>query len=410
MADTAPEVTLLKGLQPVGTLASEQRTTLATRGHVTQFEAGQRFTAAQEHHWLLYVLEGRVGLSTQGKPEGVDAGSARARQPIFAEGQLLDHAVALTSVRLLRLDRQLYERLKREHNRSVYEVGDVELTGTEEAVFTSLYQACMTGKLDLPALPETAVRIQAAMQDPDSDARQLARIVGMDLGITGGLVRAANSALYGASSPVVSVREAIVRLGMDATRRLVLTIAMQQVFRARSPELKRHMRELWDRSVHVSVLSFVIARHCKGFDPEHALLVGLLHRIGVVPILDYLGRHHVDVSAQELDAIVIKLHHLVGELVIGSWGMSSDLSQVVRESGNWYRDPGPTADYCDLILVAQLYQQNQSKPDLPMPRYDEIPAFAKLNRAAADSGLDLAQLELEHEGVQEMMAVLKGEA
>ena len=408
MAEAITNVSILDGLIPVCELDADKRAGLVQRAQFTDLRRGQRLEASQEHRWIVYLIEGNISLVAEGNPLNIGSGTARARQPLFPEGRLQGYAEALTGVRLLRVDRRLHGILQQQQSQSGYEVEDVELDDTEGAMFAEVYEACASGEVALPSLPEVAVRIQMAMKDPDVDIKQVARIAGMDLAITGGLIRAASSAMYGSANPVKSVRDAIVRLGLTVARRLAVTIAMQQVFRSNSPLLRRHMQQLWDRSTHVSVLSFLIARHCQGFDPEHALMSGLLHDVGSVPIFDYMGRNHPEVSEPEMHAVIEKLHGVVGELVVGSWNLGPDVSQVVRESGNWFRDQGSKADYCDIVLVARLYHMNEEEPAGQGPGYHEVPAFVKLGLDPPNEELKLDIIENARGEMGEMMAIIKG--
>jgi len=408
MADHVPDPAMLEGLQPVGDLDSDKRAGLAQRGQIIYLRYGQRLEAATEHRWLLYLLQGSVSLVASSGTINVVADSARARQPLFSEGQLQEQAVAQGAASVLRLDRRVYEILQEQQSKSGYEVKETELDDTESALFAEVYSACVEGKLDLPALPEVAVKIQAAMKDPDVDIKRLAGIVSLDIAITAGLVRAASSAAYGSGNPVKSVRDAIVRLGLVAARRLALTIAMQQIFRSNSRPLQRRMQELWDRSVNVSVLSFVLARCSEGLDPEQALLAGLLHDVGSLPILDYIGRNHPDSTDDEIEAILEKLRGVVGEVVIGSWNMGAHMSVVVRESGNWLRDSKGRPDYCDLAIVARLYHMNQQMPGAAIPAYHEVAAFRNLGLPPPNEEMKLDIIENAATDMAEMMAVING--
>lgn len=407
MSLNASSKAMLRQLLPIGELAPERLDGLAHAARTIEVARRERLEAAHEHRWLLYLLEGKIQLFASGSPVTIQADTERARRPLFSGASLQEHLVAVTeTVRLLRLDRNLYEVLRKEQRDSGYEVQDLDLGDAEGEVLAQVYAASRGGELVLPALPEVAVRIQGALKDPNVEVERLARIAAMDLGVSGGLLRAANSALYGGSRPVATLGEAIIRLGINVTRRLVVTIAMQQVFRTESAALQRRMRALWDRSVQVSALSFVIARRCPGFDPEEALLAGLLHDVGVVPILDHLGRHHPGVDARDLDIIVDKLRGLVGELVIGYWGLGDQFRRVVRESMEWRRDPGHRPDYCDLVLVARLYHLHQSGPRPDLPPYGEIPAFHKLGLDVPDEDQELDIIKEARQEIRDVMALL----
>ncbi len=368
----------LDDLVPVHQLSREQRSLLAQSGQVVPVATGRKITAAQEHHWLDYLLAGKVCLVKGDQKEIIEAGTMRACRPLFVEDRLRDYAVVLGECELLRLDRQLYESLRGVRPSSVPSLDEMQLSENEGALLINFYRSCKEGKLALPSLPKVARAIQEAMNDPDINSARLARIVQMDLAVTGGLIRLANSVIYRGTKPIVDVRNAIIRVGMDVTRSAVVSMAMQQVFKTKSPLMKHRMKAAWNRSVHISALSFVIARHCEGFSPEQALLAGLVHDVGVVPILDFASRRQGEIDEDELEAAILRLRVMVGELVIGYWGLGPGVVKVVRESGNWYRDERAEPDYCDIVLLARLYRLNQAESRGPLPRYEDVPAYFKL--------------------------------
>jgi HD-like signal output (HDOD) protein len=398
----------LQDLTPVHRLNRDQRARLAQGGQVAAIPAGKKLTATQEYPWLDYVLTGKLCLLKGDQKEIIDAGSMRACRPLFESGRLRDSAIILNDAELLRLDRQLYETFSGDSSTAGDSLNDLELSESESALLVRFYQACKSGSLALPSLPKVARAIQEAMSDPSINSARLARIVQMDPAAAGGLIRLANSPIYRGSKPTVDVRNAIIRLGMDITRGAVVGMAMQQIFKTKSPLMKHRMKAVWNRSVHISALSFVIARHCAGFHPEQALLAGLLHDVGEIPILDFVSRLDHEISDEELDAAIIKLRGMVGELVVSYWGLGSELVDVVRESGNWHRDRGNRPDECDIVLVARLYRMNQSESRGPLPRYDEVPAYFKLGLGFSETEGKVDVLAEASEELAAVIGMLKG--
>lgn len=397
----------LDDLVPVHRLDRDQRAHLARYGQITSIERGRKLPAIQEYHWLDYLLGGRVCLVTGEQKEVIEAGTMRACRPLFEEGRLRDQAIALDDCELLRLDYQLYRQLSGETGRSD-SIDDMDLSDSESALLRDFCLACKAGTLALPSLPKVARAILDALNDPNINSARLARLIQMDLAVTGGLIRLANSVMYRGSRPINDLRNAIIRLGMDVTRSVVMSLAMQQVFRTKSPLMKHRMKAAWNRSVHVSALSYVIARYCRGFQPEQALLAGLLHDVGVVPILDYASRHARETADDELEATIIKLRVLVGELVVGYWGLGPDIVQVVRESGHWHRDAGDQPDYCDIVLVARLYRLNQGESRGPLPCYEDVPAYFKLGLNFVKPGETLDVIGEASEELAAVISLLKG--
>ncbi|SEQ09430.1 HD-like signal output (HDOD) domain, no enzymatic activity [Ectothiorhodospira magna] len=410
MPDNTISAPLLASFSPLKELSDKARENLAGKSIRIHLKAGTQLTATQENRWLLYVLEGRVTLAAGDQTTEITADSPRAKQPLFTGQNLRELAVCAVPSALLRVDRNMYESLTRQQWSDNVEVEETFLSPQESAIFTKIYQQILTSQLDLPTLPEIAIRIQGAMNDPETDVHQLSRIIQLDVAVTGSLIKAANSALHGGSSPVGSVRDAVIRLGFDVTRQRVLTIAMRQVFRTNVPMLRQRMKSLWDRSVHVSALSYILARHHPRFDPEHAMLAGLLHQVGMVPLLDHVGRNYPDIDASELDNILTRLHPVVGELVINYWGLGADICQIVREWGQWDRKTQDIPDYCDVVMVAELYRHAHD-PDGQRdryPRYDQIPAYHRLGLPAPDDDMKIDLFRESEEEIIQIMNVLKG--
>src|SRR5690606_25533821 len=78
-----------------------------------------------------------------------------------------------------------------------------------------------------------------------------------------------------------SVQSAVVRLGLNTTRQLVISFTLRDLFQAPTPLLKKLMAEAWQHSSDVAAISMVLAQHTKLFNPEEAMLAGLVSNIGV---------------------------------------------------------------------------------------------------------------------------------
>lgn len=407
----AVDTTTLEKLAYLNELEPAALEQLAKKTLKLPMKAGTKVQAGDQSRWMLYLVEGKLSLFSEGQPQVIEAFSRRAHQPIFGASRLKEYAVALSQCQVLRVDRNLFDTLSRQQSEAGYEIEETTLSDVESELFSTLYQRIVTGQLALPALPEVATKIQSAINDTQIDAARLSRIVLMDMAVTGGLIKAANSALYGGAAPVHNVRDAIVRLGFSATRQLVISIAMKQVFKTSVRGLQRRMLELWGRSVRVSALSYVLARHGTRFDPEHALLAGLLHQVGMVPLLDYLGHHHPHMEDREIDAILQRLHPVMGELVVNDWGLGPDLSTVVREVNQYERNGNSPPDYCDVVLVAHLYaltHNRRGQPVTDVPRYDQVPAYAKLGLKPPNEEMKLDLFEEAEQEIRQVMDMLKG--
>jgi HD-like signal output (HDOD) protein len=277
----------------------------------------------------------------------------------------------------------------------------------ESRMTTDLLDDLKNNRLVLPSLPDVAVRVGRAMRDETTNARKLANIVQTDPAITTKLVRAANSPLYAGVTPVDSCAAAIVRLGADTTHKLVLTFALRELFNTHSKVLKAQMQKLWEHSVKVSAVCYVLAKISGRFNPEHALLAGLLHDIGNIAILNYAEKFtEVANDSEKLALVMGDLRGRIGGEILRNWGFIDDLILVTEEAENWYRKVDGEADYADLVIVSQLHTFIGSDEMKHLPTLNRVPAVKRLNMGELTPKLSLKILDKADEKIERARRML----
>lgn len=401
---------LLENFIPVHELTPANRSRLADKAGITELPSRRRIEDTNQGRWMTYLLDGTLALSDGAQEQLIEAGSARARRPIFplerSRGNL--SAQSRGAARLLRLDRALFDLLLREQRVSGYEVQDTPLNDAEGKLLYHIYQAVKDGTLNLPSMPEVAMRIRDAAMRPNVSVQEIAQIVQIDPVVAAGVLRSANSAALRGAQPINSLTEAVIRLGFEATRSLATRIAVSQIFKARTPLIRRRMHALWEHSVQTSALASVLARHSGTLDPDHAQLTGLLHDIGCVPILLYAERESL---LEDLDAIEAALQHLripVGLLVLDYWDLDNDFAKIIQNAEDWQRDsPLTTADHADLIIVAQ---RMLAASDATLPALDDMPPYTRLGLGPAERQRTLKLLQEAQHQLAEIKSLLTPQA
>ena len=401
---------LLQNLIPVQELNPANRSRLADKSGIVELPPRQRIEDTNQGRWMTYLLDGTLAVTDGVQEDIIEAGSVRARRPVFPierRGGLLS-AQSRGRARLLRFDRALFDLLLREQRVSGYEVQDTPLSDAEGALLYHIYQAVKDGTLTLPSMPEVAMRIRDAALRPNVSMHEIAQIVQIDPVVAAGVLRSANSAALRGDHPINSLTEAVVRLGFEATRSLATRIAVSQIFKARAPLIRRRMHALWEHSVQTSALSSVLARHCQGLDADHAQLTGLLHDIGCVPILLYAER---EALVDDADAIEGALHHLrapVGLLVLDYWDLDNDFAKVIQNAEDWQRDsPLNSADHTDLIIVAQ---RMLAPTDTALPALEDMPSYARLGLGPPSRQQTLSLLQEAQKQLAEIKQLLAPQA
>jgi HD-like signal output (HDOD) protein len=377
----------LEQFTPINELSPERLALLGEKVQISELPPKKTISACDQCKWYLYVIDGSLIVTDNlGHTSQIVGGSSQANVPLFEEPHN-QAATTASTCRIARLERQLFETLLNEERLAGYEVNDVQVSDSESELFEGILAASNRGELGLPAMPEVALKIVKLADDPDAGLPALAKVVQIEPTVAGAIIKAANSPLYRGSKPVDNIKNAVVRLGAKITRNLATSVAMRERFSAKTPLVKKRMQQLWEHSVQASALSFVIARETSGFDAERALMAGLLHDIGVIPILNHVDNQKLDPRPEELEATIKKLRAITGVLVINDWGLDKEFVTVIEEADDWLRDPAPEPDYCDVVLFAQLCAAHDHVGPAELPALQDTPAYQKLNRLASNGQL-----------------------
>ncbi len=250
-------------------------------------------------------------------------------------------------------------------------------------------------RLVLPTLPDVALRVRDAVSKGEATAQELASMIATDAALSARLIQVSNSPLYRGTVEISNIQMSVTRLGNKTIRTLVTSLVMQQMFSPTNDLLEQHFRQTWEQSVNVSAISRSLCTFAPHLNQDEAMLAGLIHQIGKLPILTLVE----DIpefrdSPSRLNKLLEKAHPAIGKIIMETWDFPDELKLVASEYVNFERDSGAKADYVDLVQVAFL--QSIAGTDHPACRVDwsTVPAFAKL-------GLDADAEILEIEGISE---------
>jgi len=232
----------------------------------------------------------------------------------------------------------------------------------EQAIAAEVLAALDADQLDLPTLPAMAVKILNLIDDPYASTDKIANLLAADPAISMHIIRAANSAAYRNGKRVDNLREAITRLGYTMLRSMVMNITMFKLFQARNPLVNQQLRKLWEHSREVAANSYVLARQQKHLNPDQALLAGLVHDIGALPLYIFADRHHSRVDHKILEGLIRGCAATIGTRLLQSWNFPDELIDVIAGHENLQRrNDSDLADYVDVVTMANLQMQGTAR-------------------------------------------------
>jgi len=274
---------------------------------------------------------------------------------------------------------------------------------SEEVFVDELIQDLESGHLQLPTLPEVALRVRDVVDDENANASQIADIIGQDAALSARLLQVANSPLYRGRQEIDRLSMVIARLGNKLVRNLVTSQVMKQMFQATNDMVDERLRAVWEHSVQVAAISRALAGQTPGVDPDQAMLAGLLHDIGTLPIL-YRAEERDDLldTPGLLDHLIETLHTRIGGAILKHWKFPAALVAVAAEHEDLGRDHDGPADLVDVVQVANLQSHIDSDHALSQADWGAIPAFHHLGLDVDVHEIELTDVAEEIDAVQQL--------
>lgn len=390
MQSNPPDVTTLRRLRPLSQFTSEQLQSLANQLNVmTASKYEQLIERGCSEEFSLFILQGTITLSARdGQQSEQHFDDQQELNPVAQLRPSLYDVHAADHVRYLKIDTRLLTEFA---NLTVTDSEDISVHLIEQDVEDNpltfhMFQDLMMDKICLPSLPEVAQRIQQVFHDENVDAVRVANILMTDPAITGKLIKVANSPVYQGLATTNTLQEAIVRMGMDTTYKQVMAYAANELFRSQSNVVSRRMQQLWPHSRKVAAISRVLAKSTGLFDPDQAMLAGLMHDLGVIVIIEYMHLHsELTFSAEKIEQTIQTMRPQITGMLMQKWNFSEEMIRVAEECEHWFRNPNDRADLCDLVLIAQYHSLMGTNAIKNMPPITTIPAMTKLKMGPAES-------------------------
>ena len=179
----------------------------------------------------------------------------------------------------------------------------------------------------LPTLPSIAIRVIELASDPDAHVAQLARVITKDQVLATRVLALANSGYGAPNQQVISLTQAMIRLGTERVRNLVLAVSFYSRMcdqRVYGP----YGRTLMDHSLGTAYLARLVAETAC-VDVDEAFLCGLVHDIGKLVIYKAAHECQCPLDGPEMTAFVAERHPVVGANALRGWGLTESLEQPV---------------------------------------------------------------------------------
>lgn len=238
----------------------------------------------------------------------------------------------------------------------------------------------------LPSLPHVLVDMLHACQGNKISFQDLAAIISRDAAIAARVVSLANSTFFSRGTKINSLERALLVLGTDTIKTIVITASVQQFFSGFNSSHTGHLKAFWKRSLTCALISKSLAILTSYPNPEEAYLTGLLHNIGEL-VLETNYPSKFDTLMQQYPSEVERCfeeqklftltHADVGAWLAREWGLHEFMADAIE----FHHAPDSTIQDAHHLVKLVYLSSLLSEPDplLPARHYDVADQLFELN-------------------------------
>jgi len=211
------------------------------------------------------------------------------------------------------------------------EVKRTEATHISREIVQDIINKYKKDEIELPVLSKVVHEIQEAMSNPTTTVDQLAKIIERDAVISVRLIAVANSVVYRGTGKVVTVKEAIPRVGVKETHSIVTTISNKSIYDTKEKQFKSIMENLWLHSLASGYVAKSLSMKLKLGETDKYYFMGLIHDIGKVLLLKAFSDMHSKNNSLDINEIMAAIHEAhasFGGAILRKWGYSETLIRI----------------------------------------------------------------------------------
>jgi len=212
---------------------------------------------------------------------------------------------------------------------------------------------------NLPPIPNVIIRLSQLLDDPMTPTHEIGRIIGQDQALTTKILTVANSPLYGLPRKVPSIDFAILVLGFEQIRQIVIALSLIDTFKNENSKYWNR-KTFWTHSFLTALLAKAIATDTGYPKTGEAFTAGLLHDLGISVVQKYFNKEFIlindlvstdSISFHEAELKVLDLtHEEIGKLLCDKW----NLPNALGESISCHQNPSEAKENKELASIIHL--------------------------------------------------------
>ncbi|MBU1101665.1 MAG: HDOD domain-containing protein [Bacteroidetes bacterium] len=191
---------------------------------------------------------------------------------------------------------------------------------------------------NLPSIPMVMTEASSLLENPRTSAAELGKLISKDQGLTAKILSVANSPLYGLPRRVSTIEFAIVILGFDHIKNIVIALSMIEAFKNENGK-NWNRKAYWSHSLMTASASKRIADDLGYNKTSEAFTAGLLHDLGIAVIQRYFKKEFDEICLMNeeqgirhsnAEKLVLGMgHHEIGQILADKWNLPKSLGDTI---------------------------------------------------------------------------------
>jgi|YelNatPaOPRAMG01_1025707.scaffolds.fasta_scaffold00049_20 HD-like signal output (HDOD) protein len=276
--------------------------------------------------------------------------------------------------------------------------------------------------LSLPTLPTVVAKVVEMVQDPRTSAQDLARIISADQVLTARVLKLANSSYYGFPRKIGTINLAIVLLGYETVRDLVLSVSVIERFGQSEGDLWFDYSLFWEHSVATGIACRLFSRLFQFQVVGEAFVAGLIHDIGKLVLNQYLRKEFRQILRKansenllfyEAEEKVLGVSHgRIGAWMVERWNLPKTIVEALafhHHPANAFRSSQlcHLVHFCDALVRRGGYGHSGDPCIPPLdPTTADVLGLKKTDAGRVDFEPYLDELHREMERAESLVAMV----
>ncbi|MCC7010989.1 MAG: HDOD domain-containing protein [Planctomycetes bacterium] len=259
------------------------------------------------------------------------------------------------------------------------ELLQAELAADERELAERLAQRVAQGRFELPRLAPTSSAAIALAERPSVEIKQLVETISHDPLLTSEMLRVANSAMYSTQNPAGTLQQAVMRIGLRSVHGVALTAAVRSSI-GNHEGVRVYSEEVWRQSQSAARIARALGV-ALGFEAEEAHVIGLLHDVGKIVVLDLIEsetRGGARLSSACVAQCLFRLHETAGAALAKAWRLPEALASVAGRHHDFQGNSSHPRQAALAYLAQELDLRLSIGDDEGLQALEASPAFEVL--------------------------------